>query len=74
MTGDLPTPADYDGDGKTDFSVWRPNAARANRVFFTCIRRPAAFGDGLGKCDDEDPGEFAANAINFKNFGFSNFY
>lgn len=32
---DLPTQGDYDGDGVTDISVWRPSATGTNSAFYT---------------------------------------
>jgi hypothetical protein len=31
---DFPTQGDYDGDGRTDFAVWRPNADPTQNFFF----------------------------------------
>jgi hypothetical protein len=37
ITGDVSTPGDYDGDGKTDFAIWRPSATPGQTAFW--IRR-----------------------------------
>jgi hypothetical protein len=41
--GDLPTPGDYDGDGKTDFAVWRPNANPSQTGVFYIQKSTAGF-------------------------------
>lgn len=34
ISTDIPIPGDYDGDGKTDFSVYRPGSGGSNSIFF----------------------------------------
>jgi hypothetical protein len=62
--GDIPTPGDYNADGKADFSVWRPNPTTGSPTWY--VKLPTelvvAYGlagdipvpgdyDGDGKCD-----------------------
>jgi hypothetical protein len=35
LTSDFPTQGDYDGDGRTDISVWRAAASGTDSVFYT---------------------------------------
>lgn len=37
LAGDIRAPGDYDGDGKTDIAIWRPNADPNNNYFY--VRR-----------------------------------
>ncbi len=36
--GDVPTPGDYDGDGKTDVAIWRENSGNPNLSYFFILR------------------------------------
>jgi hypothetical protein len=47
--GDTPAPADYDGDGKADFAVFRPNGAN----WFLQRSTEGIFIQQFGQADDK---------------------
>ena len=49
---DLPTQGDYDGDGRTDFAIWRPSATPGASTFFVQGSTSGVFGFPFGANGD----------------------
>jgi hypothetical protein len=49
---DFPTQGDYDGDGKTDFAIWRPSATPGASTFWVLGSTSGAFGVPFGANGD----------------------
>jgi hypothetical protein len=50
QTGDVVTAGDYDGDGRTEFSVWRPS----NAVFYyRAVLNQTQIGQQFGAAGDK---------------------
>ena len=53
--GDIATPKDFDGDGKTDISVWRSNTGDPERSMFYTLQSSngAVVATQLGRTGDD---------------------
>ncbi len=58
---DFPTQGDYDGDGKTDFAVWRPSATAGASTFWVLGSTGGAFGVPFGANGDYPVGNYNAH-------------
>ncbi|MBS1768147.1 MAG: FG-GAP repeat protein, partial [Acidobacteria bacterium] len=57
---DFPTQGDFDGDGKTDLAVWRPNADPTQNYFY--VRTSS--GGALAQTEWGQNGDYPVNNYN----------